>query len=80
MSELAFKTQTNHLLFVYTKFAYKEHLTPYDCIAWIHGSGESLLQINLIETATVCEVIFVGFFPATKCLLNGEQGKLGQLL
>ena len=39
-----------------------------------------LLQINLIEATAISKVIFVGFFPSTKCLFNGEHGKLGQLL
>jgi hypothetical protein len=40
----------------------------------------SLLGIDLVKAAAIGKMGFVGFFPATKGLLNGEQVELGELL
>ena len=40
----------------------------------------SLLGVNLVKAAAIGKVGFVGFFPTTEGLLNGEQFELGQPL
>ena len=40
----------------------------------------SPIGVNLVKAPAIGKVGFVGFFPTTKGLLNGEQLELGELL
>jgi hypothetical protein len=49
-------------------------------VALLTPQRPSLLGVDLIKAAAICKVGFVGFFPATKGLLNDKQVELGELL
>ena len=49
-------------------------------VALLTPQRPSPFGVDLVKAAAICKVGFVGFSPATKGLLNGEQVELGELL